>query len=997
MFLILAGILALVLVYLYVRDLISNRKEKKSIIVKIQVLSTALSELELLCTPSHFFTESEMSDYKTEYLELYNTISIYGISHITKLCEIERTKLQKFKESYKDLDSLRKNNNTLFKHIKLCNENAENLFKLIDSKFSSSYGNYFTSSEKNLILNENKNTIRSIEFVYPSYKHLLNFSNYDKLLDYLDNLEEKRLSYNHYKYIPTQLVFNREFFDTILTYPLDEQQRKAIVTDEDNCLVISSAGSGKTSTIIGKARYLLDIREIDPSKILILTYTRRAANELVRRLGNNDVDCSTFHSLAMRIISTIENKRPSICNPSLLFNVFRHLLDSDKQFLSSTLYYILHLQSLMKLEHEYDNAPDYFADRKKFGIQAPYTDFKGNVIFTRSEEEKRICTFLTKLGVNFLYEHPYGYNTFTKDYRQYRPDFTIIVKEKNKDNNTGEERTIERRVYLEHFAIDANGKVPKWFGDKDLLSWTAQNIRYHDGINWKRETHRKNGTTLIETTSADFHNGTIYEVLKKLLEKANVPICTLTDEELYSRLVRRSRKIESSVFNLLEQFIALVKSNNVSLNRLIDTANSNGDKRTYTIINDIVKPLFDAYTSKLKELGEIDFTDAIDMATDYCYCQLWKRYDYILIDEFQDISVDRYNFLQSLRSNNPLTKFFCVGDDWQSIFRFAGSNMRLFYKFEEYFGFTERCKIEKTYRFFNPLLDISSGFIQRNPEQMKKEVTSNAPEMPTPAPDNTKKPTQSIDIFGSQTIFYKSDISKVEEWLSKYSTFIDFINCGNSSEKQSMLFHVTAIVDKIPEKESIIILGRYNYDVCSLGYVLKNHDFNQLQDRIELNIGKRKIPFMSVHSAKGLEADNIILINCNEGIYGFPSLVEDDPILSYVLSDEDKFENAEERRLFYVALTRARKHLHVLYNADKPSPFVRELTNVLQANQWLCPVCQEGHVVEKRNGVAKNGNAYKIYGCSNANAGCDYFERVFGDDIPRFVNFNKQQKQKRGD
>ena len=152
---------------------------------------------------------------------------------------------------------------------------------------------------------------------------------------------------------------------------------------------------------------------------------------------------------------------------------------------------------------------------------------------------------------------------------------------------------------------------------------------------------------------------------------------------------------------------------------------------------------------------------------------------------------------------------------------------------------------------------------------------------------------------------------------------------------------------------------------------------------------------MSVHAAKGLEADHVILINCNEGIYGFPSLVEDDPILGYVLSEEDQYEYAEERRLFYVALTRARHHLYVLYNGDKPSPFVRELTDVLKADECLCPVCQQGHVVVIKNGMALNGNPYTNYGCSNASAGCEYFERVFGDNTPSFLIFN--EKLKRGE
>ena len=826
------------------------------------------------------------------------------------------------------------------------------------------------------------------------YKDRLNFPQKDELFLLLQNLENKRLDYNHTVYIHRLLEDNQDYFEKLLPYPLDGQQRKAIVTDEDNTLVISSAGSGKTSTIIGKARYLLDKHNIDPKKILILTYTRKAAAELVERLGNDEVDCSTFHSLAVRILSKLEAKKPSICEPSLLLNVFQKLLQIDTKFLKAVLNYILHLQSLMKLEHEYEKAPDYFADRKKYGIQAPYKDIRDNVIFTKSEEEKRICTFLTELGVPFLYEEPYQFNTFTTDYRQYKPDFTIIVKEPYIDPNTGIQSVRERRVYLEHFAIDKNGNVPKWFGYKDPLgNWHTENKKYNDGIIWKRAKHREMGTTLIETKSADFHSENILEVLKKQLRLANVPINPPTPEELYARLVRRSRKIENSVFKLLEQFIALLKSNCGSIQPFIDKARKDNDKRTEIILSDVIKPLILAYSAELQRRGEIDYTDAIIEATNYCAAGAWNHYDYILVDEFQDISLDRYHFLQFLRSKNPLTKLFCVGDDWQSIYRFAGSNMRLFYKFEAYFGFTEHCKIEKTYRFFNPLLDLSSDFVQRNPEQMKKEVKSNGKPLPPTVAELTLYETQIVKIDGQDLRFRAKDIPAVYEWLNKYHTSFEFHDCGPSDNDLGMVRFVESIVRTIPEEETILIIGRYNYDVRLIGYNLNEHDFYRNRERIDVIVNGRKIRFMSVHAAKGLEADNVILLNCNEGIYGFPSLIEDDPILGYVLSEEDLFEYAEERRLFYVALTRARKHLHILYNGDKPSPFVRELTTVLKAEQKLCPVCQEGHVIIIRNGVASNGNQYTNYGCSNANAGCEYFERVFEGDTPRFEIFNEKNKR----
>ena len=136
---------------------------------------------------------------------------------------------------------------------------------------------------------------------------------------------------------------------------------------------------------------------------------------------------------------------------------------------------------------------------------------------------------------------------------------------------------------------------------------------------------------------------------------------------------------------------------------------------------------------------------------------------------------------------------------------------------------------------------------------------------------------------------------------------------------------------------------------------------------------------MSVHSAKGLEADNIILINCNQGAYGFPSLIEDDPILDFVLSKRETYPFAEERRLFYVAMTRARMHMYVLFDKDKPSPFVGEFLLKVEKGSYLCPRCLEGKVITVKEGTTTNGVKYRCFSCSNKEGGCDFFETKYGD------------------
>ena len=218
-------------------------------------------------------------------------------------------------------------------------------------------------------------------------------------------------------------------------------------------------------------------------------------------------------------------------------------------------------------------------------------------------------------------------------------------------------------------------------------------------------------------------------------------------------------------------------------------------------------------------------------------------------------------------------------------------------------------------------------------------------------------------------------IQEVERAQKYYpQTYIDFLPC---SEENGTLEEVKKILQIIPSNESVIIIGRYNYDARSLGFNYMPSQENL--ERINIKIDDRTIQFMSVHGAKGLEADNVILINCNQGMYGFPSLIEDDPLLDFVLSKADQFEYAEERRLFYVAITRAKKHMYVLYDIEHPSPFVKEFKPTMQPRHYKCPVCMEGEVVKKAEGMSKNGRSYTFYACNNLAAHCDYHIMLFGN------------------
>lgn len=926
------GIFAVFKVACFIIRVLGEAKFRSLLEVLDSKAHPVLLEMTSFFVPTHLIMENDIEEYRKKNNLLLKEIAAIETHKYIDFYAFNNSDCKALVSLFKELDARMDECNRIYHSIEDLRLAASQIIE--EYRTYTHPAHYFSYSEMEDFIRKSEEAKQMTEKVFPQFEQYVTDEDSKLLPSLFLNIEEERKTHNC-QFVQTELAQNKEYFDHVHgKYPLDLQQRESIVKLEDNCLVIASAGSGKTSTIVSKAKYLVEKQHISPSKILLLTYTKKAANELFERLNIKGINSGTFHSLAYRIIAETTGQAPSICNADVPLIVFNKLILENENFLHAINHYIINLQSLMKREHEYIDAFSYFEDRKKYGIQALFPDVDGKIIFTRSEEEKRICSILTRLGVMFRYECDYPFNTRTPERRQYKPDFTIYFKD-----TQGE----WQRIYLEHFAVDMHNQVPRWFGEGTKGGWKSANKKYHEGIAWKRKIHQQFHTILIETTSADFEIKRVENILREQLTLYGVPIAERTDKELYEMLVKRNRQLEKTVFSLLLSFITLMKANEKTIDGLLEETkpkdeifNFIGEDRNRYILTEIVKPFFDSYEKELEKKYEIDFTDAIIQATQICREGLWKQYDYILVDEFQDLSIDRYKLLQSFRSDNPKTKLYCVGDDWQSIFRFAGSDMALFYEFEKYFGFTEVCKIETTYRFHQPLIDKSSDFIMKNPEQKKKSIQ--------PPEGDTKH------------------------------TYINFIKCesGDDSVKKK----VEEIVAALPPNEDVLLLGRYNYDAISVGFTGK---FSYSDKYIKVKIAGRELFFLSVHSAKGLEADNVILVNCNQGAYGFPSLIEDDPILDFVLSRGESYPFAEERRLFYVAMTRAKKQMYVLYDEKKPSPFISEFLLKLEIGSYLCPKCLEGKIIPIKDGTAVNGAPFRSFICSNNEAGCDFFESRFGD------------------
>ncbi len=746
---------------------------------------------------------------------------------------------------------------------------VSDLEKYVDSEYSGRYVDAILCEELKSSMLDVYNRVCDVERrsrILMSYNPSI-----AKFKDDFENLHSIVDAHNN-RFKDDKLREHKAFFDTVLAYPLDDQQRRSIVSEEQNCLVVSSAGSGKTSSIVGKVEYLIQKKHISPERILLISYTHKAAAELTERMPHPGLRGYTFHKLALDIISAQSKCKPSICDntDAVFVRIYRELAH-NADYRKCLVEYFADYSDLMELDEDEKSKNvrrlqlGESTDRRYCAL---FPDMDGNEVHVRSGEEKKICFLLTSLGVDFRYEEPYEHQVADERHVQYRPDFSIHYMDGGKPC----------RLYLEHFGVDEHGMVPTWFAKDRGLTYEEANERYNDGITWKREVHKKFGTRLIELSSADFAYEKARQRLKRELVAAGVPIREVRSDELFDRILPENSMREKVFIRLTATFATLLKTSCRSMADVAADVAQRGDKRSRFIVGKVLEPVVVRYNEILRSEGKVDFTDLIVGATALCNANGGGNYDCIIVDEFQDISMDRYNFLLALRRGNPQAQLYCVGDDWQSIYRFSGSDMNLFCHFDQYFGKTDLNKIETTYRFGNPLVEKSAAFIQRNPAQIRKNIHP-----------------------------FSSD-AKTEIVFREYS-------------RGDAVCALERIVAEIPLGKSVFLLGRYTYDDYLLA---KNFRQRRSGNSLFYTICGREVEFLTMHRSKGLEADYVVLLNCNNGSFGFPSTIADDPVLGFVMSDSDGYLFGEERRLFYVAMTRAKVRTIVMYDKSKPSVFVLE-------------------------------------------------------------------------
>ena len=494
------------------------------------------------------------------------------------------------------------------------------------------------------------------------------------------------------------------YFDNVESNPLTEKQRQACVIDEDNNLVLAGAGTGKTSVMIGRAGFLLEAGQAQPSEILMLAFGNKAAAEMQERLderlaGNQQgVAASTFHKLGKDIIAQVEGAQPSIGaiaeddkKLQREVNLWFEARINDKHYRQGLLHYFDHYLYPTTNPFDFKSEGEYYEYIKDNEIRT----LKGEMV--KSVGECLIANRLFMLGVEYRYEADYQVKTRSLEFRQYAPDFYLP----------------DHDIYIEFYGIDRNGNTAPYV-DKH---------QYHEGIRWKRDLHKQHETGLIELYHYENTEGILLDQLRAHLTTADIGFDPLPEEAVLETLREFGAVKEFAI--LLSQMLRLYRSSWFNQEKLAQKIDQSADPDQLSASLELLLPIIEDYEGYLAEEDKIDFDDMIGKALRYVKeGKFHPHWRYILVDEFQDISDPRAQLVKAVRQSSDECSLFCVGDDWQAIYRFAGSDIDFTSHFESHFGVTKMTALDKTFRFNNSISDIASRFVQENPAQLKKQITT---------------------------------------------------------------------------------------------------------------------------------------------------------------------------------------------------------------------------------------------------------------------------------
>lgn len=663
---------------------------------------------------------------------------------------------------------------------------------------------------------------------------------------------------------------------------LNDKQKKAVLSEAKRVLVLAGAGSGKTKTIIAKLLHLIADKKVKPSSVLAITFTKNAANEMIDRLIVSSEDSSeyeefissktntnaqkdekrrdklrgdswiskltirTIHSLCYKMLrengnSVFDSKFKLIVDETTAPGDFSKLLtvsdEKPKDILHKSLIELCGNRNFILSLKRY--ILDYYVNAEKGGKEFSGKTYSQKRTYTtlnneevKSKSERDIADWLFRHNIKYVYEPIVNFSEF-----DFRPDFHIP----------------QADLYLEHVS---NLSHP--MGDKE----------------WQFQKSGKNFVKTYENlmNSSGLFNLAMDRIIKgKISDNINENI-VLNFEEEFKNYHDKIDKFLRDVNRLM----SMMKSEDIHADNLLQKAATNPHERV-RMFYELALPIINAYRAYCIDKSYMDFDDLVHHtislleSNEVIRSHYQNIFKFIMVDEFQDVNSLQVKLLNLLLSKE--SQLFCVGDDWQSIYGFRGSDVSFILNFEKQYENAEIYKLDINYRSNQTIVGASNEVIKNNKNQLYKNVTA-----------------------------YNNAPSKIELYAAKKT---------NEDGVEYFVEKVNELYKKGLGKDDILVLYR------------RSKMFDPFYNKLKEN--NLQVSSKTIHASKGLEAKVVFILGLTEGAGGFPDIWLDDAIFRVVKDLQRDILLEEERRLFYVAMTRAKDELYLISELGNESSFVEEI------------------------------------------------------------------------
>ncbi len=695
----------------------------------------------------------------------------------------------------------------------------------------------------------------------------------DEIKDYLAFLK----AYNE-NYLRIQRERHSQFFDgtEFIQSKLNKEQIDAILTNDNFNLVVAGPGSGKTKLLTDRIAFYVLKRKILEEEILVLAYNRNAVKEVQKRLYENynikTVKVATFHGLGNSIIQGAHDSKYSkklIRDKEKKLKEIIMVAKEENPFFQEQ--YITYKESYSRARDFLWREDSNLEAKMLYQQMKEYESLDGTRV--KSFAEKEIADFFLKNGIKYEYEKIVNWCDNDAD-KEYKPDFFLT----------------DYDIYLEHWAITKkNDRVPNWF-----LKSPKEYIKER---HWKKRQFKKHGKVLWETDYKLWKGNQLHTKLLEYCQIYDIKFKPKNNHEIIELLDRTfADKSDDVIADLIINTITNIKVAGFDqiafieyIERKMNSLNTQDRAFFELVISILIR-----YTSFLEDTGQIDFEDMINKSFEIIRRDddtlALAKYKMVLVDEFQDISLSRLRLLLAICNRVEDCRVFCVGDDWQSIYGFSGASNKYMIDIDNYIDTKcEQILLERNYRNPQAIIDYGYSIIRKCTDYIDKLLVGK---------ESTSNSISIKRIIAKDDYDYRE--KQIEETLSL----------------------ILSLLEEGVKDNEIMVLSRigfgYSYikDECN-----KNPDIEIEIRNNEGTIIRDGVRFSTVHKSKGLEAEHVIILNMFCGTYGFPTEIP--PAYSYNLINPDlSLPNDEEKRLFFVGITRAKKKVYLFTKVKEESEFL---------------------------------------------------------------------------